>query len=74
MVIICFEDAEMEKRALGWLAGRFSLKTWAKGDLMLNENALPSLAREGISFKVRRPATYEHFAPTVRNPDPAAVQ
>jgi len=23
------------KRALGWLAGRFSFKTWVNGDLML---------------------------------------
>ena len=28
MVIIRFDDAESERRALGWLAGRFSFKTW----------------------------------------------
>lgn len=45
MVIIRFEDTETESRAIGWLAGRFSFRTWANGDLVLNEEALPSLAR-----------------------------
>jgi hypothetical protein len=73
MVIIRFDNDGTEKRALGWLAGRFSFKTWDNGDLMLHESTLPYLAREGITFKVQGPATYEHFAPAVRNPDPAAV-
>ena len=73
MVIIQFDDADTEKKALGWLAGRFSFKTWAAGDLMVHENALPYLAREGIAFKVKGPATYEHFVPAIRNPDPVAV-
>ena len=73
MVIIQFDDASAEKRALGWLAGRFSFKTWATGDLMVHETALPHLAREGIAFKVKGPATYEHFVPAIRNPDPVAV-
>lgn len=54
MTIIQFDDSEAEKKALGWLAGRFSFKTWANGDLMLHENVLPYLAREGIPFKVVR--------------------
>jgi hypothetical protein len=73
MIIVQFDDAEAEKRALGWLAGRFSFKTWANGDLMLPEIALPYLARENIPFKVKGPATYEHFVPAVRNSDPLAV-
>jgi hypothetical protein len=36
MVIIHFEDAEMEKKALGFLAGRCSFKTWANGDLIVS--------------------------------------
>ncbi len=73
MIIVQFDDAETEKRALGWLAGRFSFKTWANGELMIHENVLPHLARERIPFKVKGPATYEHFVPAVRNPDPVAV-
>jgi hypothetical protein len=56
MVIIQFENADAEKRALGWLPGRFSFKTWSNGDLRLHENVLPYLAREGIVFKVKGPA------------------
>ena len=73
MVIIRFDDPEIERKALGWLAGRFSFKTWAGGDLMVAEAALAALAHEGISFRVKGPATYEHYAPAVRNPTAAAV-
>jgi hypothetical protein len=73
MIIIQFEDAQSEKKALGWLPGRFSFKTWANGDLMIHENVLPYLAREGITFKVKGPATYERFVPTVRTTDPVGV-
>ena len=48
MVIIQFEDAEMEKKALGFLAGRCSFKTWDNGDLMLPETTLGELAAQGI--------------------------
>ena len=59
MVIIRFDDGETEKRALDYLIGRYSFKTWASGDLMLPENALGALAAEGITFRVKGPPTYE---------------
>jgi hypothetical protein len=73
MVIIQFNDAAAEKKALGWLPGRFSFKTWSTGEMMLHENVLPFLAREGIGFKVKGPATYEQNLPAVRTPDSVAV-
>jgi hypothetical protein len=73
MVIVRFDTKDEERRALGWLAGRFSFKTWANGDLMLHEGVLPYLAREGIAFKVQGQATYEHFRPAIRNSTPAPV-
>ena len=73
MVIVRFDDAETERRALGWLAGRFSFKTWANGDLMLHEQALPYLAREGVTFKVQGPANYERSLPALRNSPAASV-
>jgi hypothetical protein len=73
MVIVRFDTGDEERRALSWLAGRFSFKTWANGDLMLHEAVLPYLAREGIAFKVQGQATYEHFRPAVRNSTPTAV-
>ncbi len=73
MVILRFDNSDEERRALGWLAGRFSFKTWDNGDLMLHEAVLPYLAREGISFKVQGPATYEHFRPAIRDTAAAPV-
>ena len=73
MVILRFDTDEEERRALGWLSGRFSFKTWDNGDLMVHEGVLPYLAREGISFIVQGQATYEHFRPSVRNSAPAPV-
>jgi hypothetical protein len=67
MVIINFEDAGMEKKALEFLVGRCSFKTWDNGDLMLPEPALGELAAQGIAFRTKGPATYEHFLPSVRN-------
>jgi hypothetical protein len=73
MVILRFDNGEEERRALGWLAGRFSFKTWENGELMVHEAVLPYLAHEGISFKVQGPATYEHFRPSIRGSAPASV-
>ena len=73
MVIIRFDDTETEKKALDFLIGRFSFKTWANGDLMLPEPALGHLASEGICFHVKGRATYEHYLPALRNSTPAPV-
>lgn len=72
MIIIRFTDDEAKKRALGYLAGRFSFKSWATGEMMLPEQALPYLAVEGIRFAVEGPAKYEHYAP-LRDTHPVAV-
>jgi len=74
MIIIRFPDAAAERRALGFLAGRFSFKSWASGETMVPEPALAALAVEGISFSVQGPATYEHLATAVRNPAAATFQ
>lgn len=74
MIIIRFPDAASERRALGYLPGRFSFTTWATGETMVPEAALPYLAREGIRFQVEGPATYEHLVPPLRNSSPAPVQ
>jgi hypothetical protein len=74
MVIIRFPDEASERRALGWLAGRFSFKTWATGETMLSEEALPHLAREGIRFQVEGPPTYEQLVPALRDAPAAPVQ
>jgi hypothetical protein len=59
MIHIRFADPVMERKALGFLLGRFSFKTWANGDTIVPDLALPTLARENISFTVEGLATYE---------------
>jgi hypothetical protein len=73
MICIRFSDAAAERRALGFLAGRFSFKTWANGETLVPDHALPALAREGIPFCVEGPATYEQIIPAIRNPSAPAV-
>ena len=74
MIRIHFTDAAAKRRALGFLAGRFSFKSWASGEMLVPEEALPQLALEGISFMVQGPATYDQYIPTLQNPPAPAVQ
>ena len=74
MIRIHFPDTASERRALGYLAGRFSFKSWADGVTLVPDHALASLAREGIPFIVDGPATYEQILPAVRTPPTSAVQ
>lgn len=73
MIRIRFPDTTSERRALGYLVGRFSFKSWATGEMVLPDYALPCLANEGIPFIVEGPATYEQLIPSLRNPPASAV-
>lgn len=73
MIRIRFPDAASERRGLGYLAGRFSFKSWASGETLVPDHALAALAREGIPFSVEGAATYEQIIPAVRNPAAPAV-
>ena len=74
MVIIRFSDDASKRRAMGWLLGRFSFKSWATGQMLVPEEALASLAREGIPFISEGPATYEQIIASFRDHAAAAVQ
>lgn len=74
MIIIRFSDEESKRRALGWLGGRFSFKSWATGEMMVPDEALPYLAREGIRFQVEGPPKYEQAIPAVRDAAAPPVQ
>jgi hypothetical protein len=64
MIRIRFLDKESEARALGFLARRFSYKTWADGHTTVPEPALAALARERITYLVEGSASYaEEIAP-----------
>jgi hypothetical protein len=73
MIFIRFSDEATECKALGFLAGRYSFKTWDNGQTSVPETALVSLARQGIRFSVEGPATYDKLIPSVRNPSASAV-
>jgi hypothetical protein len=53
MIIIRFPDSDSKRRALGFLAGRFSFKSWATGEMAVPETSLAHLATEGIPFDVK---------------------
>jgi len=61
MVIVRFPNAEMRRRALAYLLGRFSGKSWSSGEAMVPEHALSYMAAEGIVFTAEGPATYERI-------------
>lgn len=63
MILIRFPDAASERRALGYLAGRFSFKSWASGETLVPEAALPALAVEGIRFTFSDPGASVQFVP-----------
>ena len=74
MTVIRFPDSQTERRALGYLAGRFSFTTWKTGETLVPEAALSALAVEGISFQVEGPATYGQAIPPLRDSAPAPVE
>jgi hypothetical protein len=56
VLLIRFQDKEAKRKALGFLAGRFSFKSWASGEMAVPEEALAYLAAEGMTFTVEGPA------------------
>lgn len=74
MILIRFSDHAAERKALGYLAGRFPFKSSANGDMIVPETALPFLAQEGICFTVHGPAKYDQSIPAVRDTLAPAIQ
>ena len=66
LIRIRFPDDESKRRALGYLAGRFSFTSYATGEMLVVEAALAALAVEGIPFIVEGPATYAESIPAFR--------
>ncbi len=67
MVTITFPDSETEKRALGFLLGRFSGRVLKSGEHLVPEAALEALADQNISFTVQGKSTYEQQIAAVRD-------
>ena len=66
MVTITFADRGTEKRAVGFLLGRFSGRVMKSGEHLVPEAALEALADQGISFTVQGKATYEQQMAALR--------
>ena len=52
MVVITFPDRETQKKALGFLLGRFSGKVLKNGEHIVPEAALVALAENNIQYTV----------------------
>ena len=74
MVTITFPDRSTEKRALGFLLGRFSGRVLRTGEHLVPEAALEALADQSIPFFVQGKATYAQQVEAIRSPAPVAVQ
>jgi hypothetical protein len=66
MIRIHFPSVESKRAAMSSLAGRFNFKSWATGEMLVPEDALPFLAVQGIAFTVEGPASYEQNASALR--------
>jgi hypothetical protein len=74
MVTITFPNRETEKRALGFLLGRFSGRLLRTGEHIVPEAALEALADQNIPLAVKGKASYEQQVAAIRGAAPTAVQ
>ena len=74
MVVITFPDSETQKKALGFLLGRFSGKVLKNGEHIVPEAALAALADMNIPFTVHGKASYEKQVAALRSAASGAVQ
>lgn len=58
LIRIRFPDHDSKRRALGYLAGRFSFTSYASGEMLVVESARPALAAEGVPFISAGPTTH----------------
>ncbi len=73
MITITFPDRDTEKRALGFLLGRFSGRVLKSGEHLVPEAALEALADQNIPFTVKGKATYEQQIAAIRDSSPATI-
>ena len=73
MITIKFPDRETEKKALGFLLGRFSGRVLKTGEHIVPEAALEALANQNIPFNVVGKAIYEQQVTAFRDITTATV-
>ncbi len=73
MITITFPNRETEKRALGFLLGRFSGRVLKSGEHLVPEAALEALADQNIPFMVEGKSTYEQQIAPLRDSSSAPI-
>lgn len=74
MITITFPDRETEKKALGFLLGRFSGRVLKSGEHIVPEAALEALANQNIPFTVIGKASYDQQITAFRDITSASIQ
>jgi hypothetical protein len=74
MVVITFPDKETQRKALGFLVGRFSGKVLKSGEHIVPEAALEALAQQNFSFTVKGKASYEQQTASLRSAASGSVE
>jgi hypothetical protein len=74
MVIITFPDKETQKKALGFLLGRFSGHALKSGEHIVPEAAMAALADQNIPFTVHGKAPYEKQVAALRSAATGTIQ
>lgn len=74
MVSITFPDRQTQAKALGFLAGRFSFRSFDNGTMLVPEVVLGYLAAEDFHFTCHGKATYSQLIPTIRHFDGPQVE
>jgi hypothetical protein len=74
MVIVTFKDKSTERKALGFLLGRFSGRVLKSGEHLIPEAALEALAEQGIPFSVKGKASYAQQVAAIRGATSTSVQ
>ena len=74
MVVITFPDRDTQKKALGFLLGRFSGRVLKTGEHLVPEAALAALAERNLSFTVHGKASYEQQTAALRSAAAGPVQ
>ena len=64
MVIVTFPDKATERKALGFLLGKFSGRVFKNGDHLIPEPALEALARQNLPFIVKENPCEQSSDPT----------
>lgn len=67
MVVITFPDEQTEKKAIGFLLGRFRGTFLKSGEHILPETAMDALANQNIPFTVLGKASYEKQVAALRS-------